>query len=678
MCAQARNGVFAVAGVAALCVFHACVIRCGAPAYGGVLTAAAALVLIWLPGCFLRDILSGTQEELRLTQSLVCGLALFAAVSVAASWSGVHALIYLPAVLGAWQAVRRRGMGVPWKKWTAPLGIWLAVLLVYGICAADYAHATALGVVTPNQDFYYNVANVDSLMQGFPPAQLRFAGMTLRYHFLTELTAAGLCMATGLGAFDMLGFFVTPLLLLAMLCVIWECGCFLFRDGKKASGWQIAFLLLFSCAGLYKVLDRGLSPFWNLMIRHLITNINGMVLATLLMAAVLGLYEWCMRNPRSQSAFVYLVLGVLLLTFSKAPIAGVAVIALVCASAVESIRGRTFRPFLKAAVVAAVFAAIYFGYFSKNAQGAVELSLTGTLYKSYFSNILQLIKIQTPSLWPAAVAAALLAQTFLFSPAVVLLYASGLVRDVRRMASLPAWRLFANAMAVGGMAAFFLFDHEAMSQMYFAFAGVFFMGALAAENLTDFLAWARGKRNLPIRAAKAVLAFWMAVSVATGLCQYAYLIKTNLPVLINPEAAVQRFPSKTPVTAAEEQALLWLRDHCGEDEVFLTNRIHSGSALESFSFIHTGISGRSCYLETSKLAASNTGADGDEILHRLQVIGTVYGGADAQDWQQLCREEGIRWVVYLSYAAGDWICPQGAEPVFENECVTIFFVEPSA
>lgn len=52
MRAQARNGVFAVAGVAALCVFHACVIRCGAPAYGGVLTAAAALVLIWLPGCF--------------------------------------------------------------------------------------------------------------------------------------------------------------------------------------------------------------------------------------------------------------------------------------------------------------------------------------------------------------------------------------------------------------------------------------------------------------------------------------------------------------------------------------------------------------------------------------------------------------------------------------------------
>ena len=60
------------------------------------------------------------------------------------------------------------------------------------------------------------------------------------------------------------------------------------------------------------------------------------------------------------------------------------------------------------------------------------------------------------------------------------------------------------------------------------------------------------------------------------------------------------------------------------------------------------------------------------------MIGTVYGGADAQDWQQLCREEGIRWVVYLSYAAGDWTCPQGAEPVFENECVTIFFVEPSA
>lgn len=668
------------AALAALCLFHICIARCGAPVYGGVLSAAAAAVLVVLPGLLFAGLTAAGKGPLWLTRSLVGGVALFAAASVAAAWSGLRFLVFAPAALSVWYAVRRKGKKAniaSLRGWAVPLCVWLAFLVVYGVCSADYAHASALGVVTPNQDFYYNVANVDSLMQGFPPAQLRFAGMELRYHFLTELLAAGLCMATGISPFDMLGFFITPLLFAGMVCVVWECGAFVFRAGKKPCPWWLAFLLLFSCAGLHKVLENGRSPFWNLSIRHLITNINGMVLATLLMAAVLGLCEWSAREARSKAAFGYLALGVVLLAFSKAPIAGVAVIALACVAVVESARRKTFVPLGKAAAIAAVFAAIYFGYFSKNAQGAVELSLTGTLYKSYFVNILELVRHQAPALWKFAAAAAALAQAFLFSPAVVLLYLGGLARDVRRLGSIPAWRLFANAMAVGGMAAFFLFDHEAMSQMYFAFAGVFFMGALAAENLTDFLAWARERRGALTLALKAALAFWMAVSAATGCFVYGYLFKTNLPVLLEPAAAVQRFANKTPVTAAEEEALAWLREHCGEDEVFLTNRIHSGSALEGFSFIHTGLSGRSCYLETSKFAASNTGADGDEVVRRLHVIETVYGGADAQQWQALCRDEGIQWVVYLSYAAGDWICPQGAQPVFENECVTIFYVEPS-
>ena len=95
-----------------------------------------------------------------------------------------------------------------------PLAAVAGVLALISAAGAGlFAHPAAVGQITPSQDFFWNLGNAESFLLGFPPADLRFAGVTLTYHYLTELLAAGLSMASGLAVYDVLAFYQTPLLL---------------------------------------------------------------------------------------------------------------------------------------------------------------------------------------------------------------------------------------------------------------------------------------------------------------------------------------------------------------------------------------------------------------------------------------------------------------------------------
>lgn len=688
----ARCGAFLLLA-ASVCGYGAVAARCGASPLQGLLAAACGALCVVLPGVLTARFLCGTGWRTAPTAlSLVCGLAQFALAAVLASATGAHWLAgAVPLALAgallwrerrAVRALVRRWRGIPavGADAAALAAVCAFLLALCALCSARYAHPAALGAVAPDQDFYYNVGNVHSFLLGFPPRQLRYAGMTLRYHFLTELLAAGLSMATGIPAYDALGFWLTPMLLCGVLAALWECGQLLFGGGRAQTWLLLLFTLGSGSAGLYKVLAQGLCPFWNLSLRHLFTNINGMTLVTLLLAAFAALFAaLCRAGFRGcRGVCCAAALCFFLLCFAKAPVAGVAALAALCAGAALALRRAegSGRALAFAALLLAVFAALYGLYYSVNAAGSVTLSFTGTLYKSYFRNILALIRAKSRALWLLAVPCCMLAQSVCMAPGAAVLALSGLWRDVRGLfaragACPPGWRLLAWAMAAGGLLAFFLFDHEAMSQMYFAFAGLFFLNLLAADRASALLSLARSRGLWPRLAALAAAGL-MAAGVCTAACTDVYLARTGLqPLLYGAQAATQQ-PSKTPVTAGEEEAMAWLAAHSGPQEVFATNRVHSGKAEEGFSFIYTGLSGRACYLETFKYAASNTGAPAQEVWRRVDVVYELFSGPSADRAQALCAAEGIGWLAYSRVAYGAWAPPDGLTPAFDNGDVAIY------
>src|SRR5699024_10585870 len=113
-------------------------------------------------------------------------------------------------------------------------------------------------------------------------------------------------------------------------------------------------------------------------------------------------------------------------------------------------------------------------------------------------------------------------------------------------------RLVANAAAVGGFAAFYLFDHYAMSQIYFGFCGMFFMGLLAVDNLV----YVRAK------AVRGLLAVLAAVSALTGLCAWGYLARQGVQLIADGGQAMAQAAladeARLPLTAADEAAMDWL------------------------------------------------------------------------------------------------------------------------
>ena len=177
--------------------------RAGGSAFGALWCWLAGLLLVGLPGIALASVLHReASAPVRGTAALVWGLAAFALACVLASLSGIHSLVWLPALAAVIAlAVRRPARTFrPQNIRLWPLAVWGMAVLLCSLSASAFAHPSAVGAVTPSQDFFWNLGNVQSFLNGMPPQDLRFSGVVLRYHYLTELLYAGLCMGTGLPA----------------------------------------------------------------------------------------------------------------------------------------------------------------------------------------------------------------------------------------------------------------------------------------------------------------------------------------------------------------------------------------------------------------------------------------------------------------------------------------------
>ena len=128
-----------------------------------------------------------------------------------------------------------------------------------------------------------------------------------------------------------------------------------------------------------------------------------------------------------------------------------------------------------------------------------------------------------------------------------------------------------------------------------------------------------------------------------------------------------------------------LRSEMQAGEQFITNRIHTGKALEGLSNVYTGPSGKQCYMEGLKSAISHLGVTSAGALARVRKAKDVFSaqaGAQVAD----VLPEGVQVIVYSKHAAqSGWdvlegepcLAEQWAEDgalslIFENEDTMIF------
>ncbi len=179
------------------------------------------IALVLFPGKALAAAFAKDRPaEIKHTISMVGGMACLGLAAVLASYLRFAPLVWLPALVGGGALLRTKGrkFAVPsWNKAAPLLAFWGALAVVYSVYGLSLSHPTAAQAITPNQDFFWNLGNIQSFLQGFPPQDLRFAGVTVQYHYFTELLYAALAMATGLPAYDIAAFYAVPLMLGAVL-----------------------------------------------------------------------------------------------------------------------------------------------------------------------------------------------------------------------------------------------------------------------------------------------------------------------------------------------------------------------------------------------------------------------------------------------------------------------------
>lgn len=595
-------------------------------------------------------------------------------------------------------------------------------------CAPRFAHAAAVGgMVVPEHDFLWNVGNAKSFLLGFPPQDLRFSGYTLTYHYLSELLCAGLAMACGADCYEVEAALLPLLGIAFTVGALWELGGVLYRGSKNGLKKQAALLaltFLFGSASLWKVLTVG-DRFFNRSVYHVLTNINGMGMALGLAAAFFaaasvlfaregaGTDALPQKNaaPQEYSSGTSLrayagspaglwVLGSIafvLLCFAKGPVAGVAVLAVVCAAAVRFLgaalagTGKTRRaaPVLVwSLALLAAFGALYAGFFSAGAGSSIQLDPLATLQKTYFSNFVRLAQQRVPALLWLAVPLLALAHTVCFAPAAAPLALLGGVADVPRILRLSGVKLMLYAGFVGGFAAFFLFENGGSSQMYFAFLGLLCANALAVENAGALAARCRQAGKWAVRICAAPLAALALAGLLTTAFSAVALLRDAARVYSRQALAEG---SDLPLTAGEEQAMAWLGENTPAAALLATNRSHTGTAMEGISNVYSGLSGRRFYMESFKYAHANLGVPSEETTRRVEEMKTLFGDAvTSGQAAALCRSAGIDYVVYSRWAArhgwditegqkdgifaGNTV-PEGFALVFENEDAAIYEVQ---
>lgn len=586
------------------------------------------------------------------------------------------------------RANTRRRPRIAWPQshqWLLIL-LYASLLLLYGFqCVVKYARPSAAGDSLSNQDFLWAVGNAESFKLGFPPQDIRYAGVRLQYHYFTELLAGGLSLVSGIGCYNILAFYLQPCILIALLLCLYRFGQVAFSGSRFKSILFVYFPFIFTDVSLVYSLVFGRSAFWNSYTSHLITNINGYSTATVFLCVFCGLFFHAARQKYRVNPVYYLTIfgAFFLLCFSKGPTGALLVCGLLAAILVGlPLRQTGLRGLVLLGGILAIFLLIFSTIFSAGAQGSVSISAYDTMMAGRLLGPLMVklggigstgLKLALPLL--------MLLQVFLMFPVQLPLFLRGLGPDLHAFKAISAERMLAYAMVPGGLIGYFFFFHSGMSQIYLLFAACFFISYFAVDN-TDYLRryfqdgkWvAKGLK----KAKKILLGFCalaVAVAFVTTAMLYTYMLGSGLRQGLRNAGVLEKYPYPYVDSADDEAGALWLEEHCPPGVLFATNRVQT-NPINSF---YSAMSGRQAFVEEYTYTQSNMALGDEAVAERLAVNRILFSpDSSLQTVVETARANGIGYLLYARQSGA----LEGSETVisqlpcvYASERLSIYKVE---
>lgn len=640
------------AAICAYILYFICTVLCGGSITGIVLFNLCFWVGLMSCGSFLQNKLlkaCGIYENVPISFCLGC-IFLYLNFIVFDFINLSKGLIILPLALGGYQLYLNRDKLKP--DFLFKENSWVSYLTFAGFCSAfvicvllPYARADKVTNFYVHQDMMWSVGNAASVHLGFPLQDMRFADTPLNYHYLSDATAGLLGLASGQPAYESLCFYWYLPVAIVLIAGLYQTAK-KFCDSDLLCRF-IPFIVLFTIkfGGEF----------------HYLSNINGQGSATLTLCGGLLL-----AGIVSQDDFRFKNLD----TIKKICFA-------VCCVAI-GFTISMFKSTIGALFCLAVLASCIVGFFTRKTKAEHIIMCTGLAagfgiaYIFILSNAINNLVFDG---WDK------LANIFTVLPEIGIgfwIYLACLVFSLINFKKLSFLQLCANAMCIGGIVAYMTYYHYSASQVYFIIIAIPMMWLANSDFLSRYLfnkqAFDTSKLSFVFK--KQVLGYiFMGVILA-------FALDNSLNLIPNARSGVQAMLrifdlrlydyEESYVTADDYEAMVWLRENTGPDDIFATNRNNKYyQAGEGTFHYYTAVSQRACFLESYRYCMDYSGMY-HEVVRRLEDVSDyIFHRADEVGAFSMAMHEGIDYlVVFTPVNAPAWNTPT----VFENDTVKIYKV----
>ena len=656
-----------------------------------LIMAAFMLFYVLLPGCLIIDAAGPKCDHMStfLIRGFFTGFALNILLYFITDLIGNDLLLYAVCpVLSVVAIVRiirgRSGRRISvrslYKNIPAGLFLFVALVFLYSFFTTQctYIPPYKAAFATIKLDFGFHAGIINALAEGFPPDNPWVSGMSIYYHFFTEMLYSIPVRLFGVHSEEVLlsctPYIITPVLSCALYSFFRE----FLADGKKCGFCCLSLIL----ANMFVLKDYPSSWF----LYHLFSNINnaGMgVAGMLVILPVLKAWDPGVKRDSERGALkdvIFLAVMIMLTTGIKGPMAVVIVGGLIGTVLLGLIMRKLSWKVIPPTVIAtAAFIFIYI--YVVGARGVSQTNgHGGTLLNPWEVTDIFFLKNRILDLFPSrtmGLPALLLCFVLMSLTAFAVPFIIGYIRELflvlsgRKDFCLSKVTVYASCLV--GYLALLLLNYSGHSQVYFGFASLILVPVIAFWYLEDL----ERKGTSFAKVIKAIFIIFLCLTALTA-AQDMYRMAGNAQRRYekrDKESQVYR-----AVSSSEYEGLIWLRDNTDDDSLIASDRYYSVS-LDDYSvvsrshnthFAYAIYSERDQYLEGSGFSLTP-----DEYELRREMIHNVNDMMDAENDERgdLARSLDVDYVLVSKRFndAGD-LSNEDYQLVYTNDEIDIYEV----